>query len=392
MAELIQFPCPACGTTLRLPLAMAAQKGPCPNCDREIIAPDPFHGTGAIIAPLPPPPPVPEPFIPFADPPREIPQEKVSQEEPAPPPAADPPVTCVKPQRLIFTLSCLLSGTVGILIGLTAQRFFMRVPPMTGPMIPLPAAAPAIPAPVQAPVPVPAPVPAVVTPVPEIPKIEKQPEPPEKVSAAAEAALKAFLDAPDWAARTSYVLFPEKVRTAMEAYSREVPDGPTVYQSIIVKQSQFDESSGSTLFIFLVTTERHPEGIPVAVRETTGGWLVDWLAFVEFRDGLFQKFVDGPVDRTGYFHLIVTQPPAERAANTENEHFSSYLLQPPLAGKPQIAFVKKNSPAFATIQAATTGGTPFTPILEVRKSKTTDGQSYFEVTAVKAGDWFPREN
>jgi hypothetical protein len=32
---------------LRLPQAMAACQGPCPNCGREIIAPDPERGTRA---------------------------------------------------------------------------------------------------------------------------------------------------------------------------------------------------------------------------------------------------------------------------------------------------------------------------------------------------------
>lgn len=177
----------------------------------------------------------------------------------------------------------------------------------------------------------------------------------------------------------------------MEAYSHDAPDGPTPFTSIAVKQTQIDEKSGNTLFIFFVSTETFPSGIPVAVQETPGGWLVDWQAFVEFRDQLFQKFADGPADKSGRFHLIVSPPPPERAANTENEHFVSFLLNAPLNKTPQIAFVKKTSEVFATFQSATASGGFFTPVLEVAKRKTADGKSYLEVLGVMATDWKPRK-
>ena len=344
MAEVIQFNCPSCGTMLRLPLAMAACQGPCPNCGREIIAPDPERGTVA--------------------------HEAIAE-------VAVPPVVG-KPRRKPPVFSCLLTGALGFALGVISNQHFAQTPPVTPPVKteePLTIAEP------------PAPAPA-----PPKPMIEKSPEPPAKASAAAEISLRAFLDAPDWAARSAYVLFPEKVRGAMEAYSREAPDGQTAYKSISVKHSYIDEQNGSTLLIFYVTTETFPSGIPVAIKETPGGWQVDWQAFVEFRDHLFQKFVDGPADRTGRFHLVATLPPAERAAKTENEHFSSYLIQSPVDAKPQLAFVKKSSEIFTTFESATKDGAIFTPLLEVAKRQTADGKSYLEVIKVTATDWLPREN
>jgi hypothetical protein len=35
MADVIQFSCPACDASLRLPLAQASQQAPCPCCDQE---------------------------------------------------------------------------------------------------------------------------------------------------------------------------------------------------------------------------------------------------------------------------------------------------------------------------------------------------------------------
>lgn len=340
MAEIIQFNCPSCGTLLRLPLAMAACQGPCPNCGREIVAPDPERETAA--------------------------HEAVAE-------VTAPPVVA-KPRRAIPFFSCLLTGAVGFALGAISTQYFAPTPPV---IPPVKAEKPLFTAPAAEPV---------------KPVVEKSPEPPAKASAAAEISLRAFLDAPDWAARSAHVLFPEKVRGAMEAYSREAPDGPTAFQSVSVKHSYIDEQTGSTLFIFYVTTEKFSAGIPVAIKETPDGWLVDWQSFVEFRDQLFQKFVDGPADQTGRFHLVATTPPPERAAKTGNEHFSSFLLQSPLDAKPQLAFVRKSSEIFTTFQSATKDGGIFTPVLEVTKRQTADGKSYLEVVKVSATDWLPREN
>ena len=175
----------------------------------------------------------------------------------------------------------------------------------------------------------------------------------------------------------------------MEAYSRAVPDGPTPFQSISVKQSHLDEKTGNTLFVFFVKTEKFPDGIPVAIQETDKGWLVDWQAFVEFRDGLFQKFVNGPTDQTARFHLMVSPLPPERAAKNENQHFASFSLRSPLDPTPQTAYVKKSSEIFATFQAATVAGTPFTPVVEVTKRTTSDGKCYLEVVNLISTDWLP---
>lgn len=390
MAEVIQFNCPVCGTTLRLPLVMAAARGPCPNCTREIVAPDPGRGSGAYEVSLSPPPEVIEPFRPFDGPPLLAPVEPES----ATVPVRKNPQPSGKPLRTVL-LCCLLSGMLALVLGFVLGVQVTRKPPPPPPDIaPVRPTIPAEPAPPGS-----EPVqirgkPIIGEATVEPPKVESKPESkpePTQVAAAAEATLRAFLQAPDWASRSAYVLFPEKMRPAMEAYSRETPDGPTRFDSIAVKQTQIDEKTGYTLFIFFVSTDAYPGGIPVAVQETAGGWLVDWRAFVEFRDQLFQIFADGPVDQTGRFHLIASPPPPERAAKTENEHFISVMLNAPLNPTPRIAFVKKATEAFNTFQTATAGGGFFTPVLEVTKRKTTDGKTYLEVLRVVATDWIPKE-
>ncbi len=381
MAEVIQFPCPACQATLRLPLAMAAFQGPCPRCQQEIVAPDPARGLGAF---RPEPKPLPEP----APAPPAGPVTAPEIQEPKPFPAGQTPeaaaqvssLPCQTSQRTILLLSILLTAVLCLVAGYLIGARSHQPAPSLAPARTLP------PPPVVPVVETPAPK---VEPTPEPPPPPKETPTPVKASAAAEAALKAFLDAPDWSSRAAHVLAPETTRAAMEANSRMVPDGPTPYQSISIQNSYTDKTTGNTLFIYQVVTTTHPTGIPVAVVETDNGWQVDWQTFVEFRDNQFQDFADGPVDETRRFHLIVSAPPAPRAANTENEHFSSFLLDPPFPGHQQIAYVRKTSEIHATLMAATENGAIFTPVLEVVKRKTPDDKSYLEITNIIAHDWLP---
>ncbi|MBC8126225.1 MAG: hypothetical protein H8M99_03625, partial [Gloeobacteraceae cyanobacterium ES-bin-144] len=292
---------------------------------------------------------------------------------------------CMAPMRTVLTLSVLLTAVVclaaGYLIGIRSNWMVAHTPfpPLPTPKLETPPTNPA---------------PQVQTVLVKPPSPPPPPEPvqkpqPAKASATAEAALKAFLDAPDWSSRSAYVLFPEKIRPAMEAYSRQAPDGPTAYKSISLENSYTDKISGNTLFIYQVVTQARPTGIPVAVSETSNGWVVDWQTFVEFRDGFFLTFADGPAERSGIFHLLVKTPPPPRAENTENEFFFSFLIYPPFPDSQRLAYVEKNSETQKILSAATASGAVFTPVLEVKKCTAPDGKTYLKIIKVVASDWLP---
>lgn len=365
MSQHIQFPCPVCATTLRVPLAMAACHGPCPHCANQIVAPDPATGIGA--------------FAPNATP---LAEELPLSQQPGPPATALPP----PPRPAVLILSCLLTGGVALTWG---YAWGVRANPAPAPAAVVVATNPA--APVVAP---PSVSPESEPTVEAVVAAQIEPStPPEArpVAALAEATLRAFLDAPDWAARCAHVLQPDEVRQAMETYSHETSDGPTEYQTITVQQGHLDEQSGFTFYIFLVKTAARPNGIPAAVMETPTGWRVDWRAFVEFRDGLFGQFADGPADCSGQFRLAVSVPPTESLPKTaENSHFASLQLHSPSGGAPQLAFIRKDNEDATTIINAVSRGGPFTPVLEVAKRQAPDGQTFLEVTRIVASNWSPR--
>lgn len=382
MAEVIQFPCPACGATLRLPLAMAGIHGPCPRCHQEIIAPVPDLGRAAAILPVAPP---------ISAEPPAAEEIETNPQPAAPPQTTEPPSPARGPHPVTLLSIVLIASTLSLIAGYfigSRTQAPLSPPPLaiTPPAPQIPDKSPA-PEPTATPPTEPAPAPAPV----EEPQAPEPPPAPVRASAAAEAALKAFLDAPDWSTRAAHTLAAEKYRAAMEDYSHKVPDGPTPCRSISIQNSYTDRKTGNTLFIFQVVTDSHPQGFPVAVVETSSGWLVDWQAFIEFRDDLFLSFADGPPGQTGRFHLIVTTPPASENPKPENEHFTSFLLDPPMPGRQRLAYARKTAPIHATLTAATANATAFTPVLEVAKKQAPDGKTYLEITAIHANDWLPED-
>ncbi len=417
MAELIQFNCPSCGVLLRLPLALSAQQGPCPSCAQEIVAPDVYRGTGAYLLPpkLPIPPQLQEIFQPFAETqpaapvtpaPRITPVERPelpafpmgtprTRLSPTPNPVAPAPPRASR-GLLFFSHLALaaLSLTWGYALAVWHPLFKLSLieKPAAEPIASSPHAekleprlplAKSIPAPRSGPITKPEPprLQSIAT-----PPTEQKPAASTPDSAAADAVLKAFLTAPDWAARSAYVLRPEKVRDAMEAYSHLVPDGATAYRFTELSYRQLDDRTGYTTLIYSVVTENSPEGIPVAIQETAKGWQVDWETFVEFRDAHFKKFVSGPVGESGNFHLIATTPPPSKL---ENEHFASLLVQAGPRDKPERAYVKKDSTLFTKISAQLIPSGSFTPVLTLIKRQNETQQTYFEVTDLIAYTWGP---
>ncbi|MCP5531562.1 MAG: hypothetical protein H7A49_02500 [Akkermansiaceae bacterium] len=407
MAELIQFPCPACDAVLRLPLARAGWQGGCPRCGREIIAPSPQLGIGARLAPeeadlpfadIPPPPPS-APAAVDREPPAPVAEEKPVRLDPVReiprPTAAARESRAPDHHRPVLVLSVLLSSVVslvaGYLLGVRSDWLIARTPFPELPEIPTATVQPVKPAPAPVLVkPVTAPAPEATEPAPAEAAPETTAAPAtEKASSVAEAALRAFLDAPDWTARSAYVLSRERVSPLMESYAREHPDGPTPITSLSVESSYTAPGSGETVFVFKVTTERVPTGFHVPVAETKDGWLVDWESFVEFRDDRFRLFAEGPADHTGRFHLLVRKPNAEQAVGTENEHFTTFLVEPPLPDRQRLAYVRKGSDPHTKLNAATAGDLFTAPVLELAKRTTPDGKSYLEITRIVAGDWLP---
>ena len=326
-------------------------------------------------------------------------------------PRADLPA---KPSRAILILSCAvatLTGLVaGYLFGLLGPRppfadTWTRdsAPPPAraseNPSTPSPEAPPALPeAPLEPnpePQPEPQPEPEPVPPTAEPTPPADPPATPDdgalKIIPAPEAALKAFLSAPDWKSRALHVLHSETTTPKMEAYHATAPDGPTPMLSLRADAVDDTNKDGPRLLSYLVATEAQPAGFPVAVVETPDGWKIDWETFIEFRDDHFGRFAAGQGEDRGAFHVLVRNTHYFGDPFPGSDQLTAFRLDPPLPDRNHYAFVPTGSDLHKTLAGATEWGRPCAPVLQLARKPHGDSKFHIEIESILAPNWRPRE-
>lgn len=212
-----------------------------------------------------------------------------------------------------------------------------------------------------------------------------------KVIPAPEAALKAFLAAPDWKSRALHVLHPAETTAKMETYHATTPDGPTAYASLRADASHGDGEKNARLLSYLVITEALPDGFPVALVETPDGWKVDWETFVEFRDDHFGRFAAGQGGETGAFHVLVRNTHYFGEPFPGSDQLTAFRLDPPLPDRNHYAFVPTGSDLHKTLAGVTEWGRPFAPVLQLVRKQHGDRKFHLEIESILAPNWRPVE-
>jgi hypothetical protein len=297
-----------------------------------------------------------------------------------------------KRRSLIPMLICLLITAVGF--GLLGY-YVGQIKKVPADIVEIPdAQIPASPIPPDGTEPKPKPKPRPVAP-PIIPPTGPGPADPPVANTdlAPEAALRAFLNAADWERRSIHVLWPDKIRPLMKKYAAEHGDGPIPYRSI-----EFTDGDGGNRF-FQVFTEDIPDGFPVAVIASDEGPKIEWETFIGFHDDHFRHFIEGPVNKTGAFDLLIW--PADPV---EEGNAWLYQLRAPIPGRETVAYARKDSTASARLTALFNGadgidkealkefardGVPIA--LKLAKRSMTDGTPYIEILEVISVGWISGE-
>jgi len=302
--------------------------------------------------------------------------------------------------RTVLVLSCAVAALTGLvtgyLLGLRSPR------PLVSETKPAkePATRPATKAdPVEAPLPAPEPGPVKPSPPPikTTPPVDQSATPPPveetalKAIPAPEAALKAFLAAPDWKSRALHVLHPAETTAKMETYHATTPDGPTAFTSLRADASHGDGEKSARLLSYLIVTESHPDGLPVALVETPEGWKVDWETFVEFRDDHFGRFAAGQGGEAGAFHVLVRNTHYFGEPFPGSDQLTAFRLDPPLPDRNHYAFVPTGSDLHKTLAGVTEWGRPFAPVLQLVRKPHGDRKFHLEIESILAPNWRPRE-
>lgn len=126
---------------------------------------------------------------------------------------------------------------------------------------------------------------------------------PEAAKPAVEA-LKRFLAAPTVAERLRHTLGADMMQPLMERYYARSPEGPiTVDRVQFIRLDPNPELGSGRHCILSLENKSWEFPVPVMLEEQADGFKVDWLAFVEFKDRLLEKFFQNYQEGPTPFHV-----------------------------------------------------------------------------------------
>lgn len=168
-------------------------------------------------------------------------------------------------------------------------------------------------------------------------------------------ALDRFLKAKNWQERLEFVQKPKDTRWLMERYYQSAGDGPlrAAGVQVIPRDPSADDKNAPAYHLFRIWGGDFSSEIPVMVEESESGWRVDWLAFVEFKDRLLQKFYETQDKLPRRFRVLLRRK-TYFAGMTDYEvpnagSRACYELQTPVPGFVGYAFVEPGTELMAEL-------------------------------------------
>jgi hypothetical protein len=159
-------------------------------------------------------------------------------------------------------------------------------------------------------------------------------------------ALKKFLAAKTLPERLPYTLGADLMQPLMERYYSRAPDGPVVVDRIqFVRMDPNPELGSGKHCIFSLENKTWDFSVPVMLEEKDGGFKVDWVAFVEFKDRLLEKFFKTYQDgEPCYFHVGIIRHHYFEDGIPNLDHKDAFRVSPaPPNPFNAFAFLDKNS-------------------------------------------------
>ncbi len=117
-------------------------------------------------------------------------------------------------------------------------------------------------------------------------------------------ALKKFLNASTLEERLKHTLGADVMQPLMERYYTRAPDGPVQVDHVqFIRHDPNPELGTGAHCIFSLENKGWEFPVPVMLEQHPDGYKMDWLAFVEFKDRLLEKFFQTYQEGPMRFHV-----------------------------------------------------------------------------------------
>ena len=217
--------------------------------------------------------------------------------------------------------------------------------------------------------------------------IEEEETPPEAKPAAD--ALKKFLSAGSLGERLQHTLGAELMKPLMERYYTRSADGPVIVDRIqFVRMDPNPELGSGKHCIFSLENKTWEFPVPVMLEEQPDGFKVDWLAFVEFKDRLLEKFFQAYQDGPARFHVgIIRQHYFEDGVpNVDRKDAFRIMPAPPNSFNASV-FLDKDSALAQELRTRLPWETHVWAVVELEWKKL-GSQQWIELSAVPQMHWY----
>ena len=199
--------------------------------------------------------------------------------------------------------------------------------------------------------------------------------------------LLTFLNARTWQERINSVAMETTLRPVVSQYYTTHPDGPLPYTVIEQFSSEKKAKGEPAEFAFLVHFKDLDHAVPTKLVLTKGGYKVDWLLFIEFKDNLLLDFVRSYHENPGRFHVLLHRAHYFQKDVPQLESKNCFEIHPPMPGYVVYAFVEKDSHLAVELEKPLSWDVPNAFAVVELKWKKKGAYEWVELVAVPQFDW-----
>lgn len=211
----------------------------------------------------------------------------------------------------------------------------------------------------------------------------------EEAKPAAEA-LKKFLQAENLQERLKYTLAADLMRPYMERYYGNNPDGPILVDALaLVRFDPKPQIGGGAHAVFGIESKVWEFPVPVMLEMSGGSFKVDWLSFIEFKDRLLEKFLQGFQEGAARFHVGMTRIHyfEDKVPNASTNKDAFRISSAPPNPFASVVFVDRESDLGRELRDNIPWGAQVWAIAELEWARL-GSQSWVNLTAVPQLNWY----
>lgn len=203
-------------------------------------------------------------------------------------------------------------------------------------------------------------------------------------------ALKKFLQANSLQERLKYTLAADLMRPIMERYYGNNPDGPILVDALaLVRFDPKPQIGGGAHAVFGIESKAWEFPVPVMLEMSGGSFKVDWLSFVEFKDRLLEKFLQGFQEGAARFHVGMTRIHyfEDKVPNASANKDAFRISSAPPNPFASVVFVDRESDLGRELRDKIPWGAQVWAIAELEWARL-GTQSWVNLTAVPQLNWY----